>query len=96
MKDYTMYTGFYEIPCLTGRKSFYGKAKERVIENGYELKSYETIVCKLVNGKLIRLWNSYSPTTMNHINGFLVFHGMEKIKKADWMTMEVKKEGIEQ
>lgn len=54
-KQNTMYTGFYDIPCLTGRKSFYGKAKERVIDNGYELKSYETIVCKLVNGKLIRL-----------------------------------------
>lgn len=27
---------------------------------------------------------------MNHVNGFLVFHGMEKIKKADWMAMEVK------
>ena len=96
MEDYTMYTGFYDIPCLTGRKSFYGKAKERVIDNGYELKSYETIVCKLVNRKLVRLWNGYSPTTMNHVNGFLVYHGMEKIKKADWMAMEVKKEGIEQ
>lgn len=63
---------FYDLPCLTGRKSFYGKAKERVTRKGYELKSYNTVVCSLENGKLTKLVYGYSQGTMNHINGFFI------------------------
>ena len=52
-------------------KSFYGKAK--VIENNgvITLRSYNTDVCRIVNGKFEKLWNGYSATTMRHINAFV-------------------------
>lgn len=57
----------------TGRqKSYYGKALIKYADNGtIILQSYDTDVCKIENGNLIRLWGGYSATTMKHINDFI-------------------------
>lgn len=67
-----------------GRKSFYGKAK--VIENGgnITLRSYNTDVCRIVNGKFEKLWNGYSATTMRHINAFVDAYGINGGGKKWW------------
>ena len=57
---------------IDSRKSFYGKAIAIEHDNGIiELKSYDTIVAKIVDGVFYRLWNDYSATTMRHINAFI-------------------------
>jgi len=75
----------YDLPCFDHRKSFNGKAT--VIEdNGIKkLKSYETIVCKInKNGKLIKLWDGYSATTMRHINSFVKLFDIDGGGKKWW------------
>ena len=73
-------------------KSFYGKAK--VIEKDGEtiLQSYDTIVCKIdKNGKLVRMWNGYSATTMRHINAFIELFEISGGSKKWWDSLEAKK-----
>ena len=62
----------YELIPDNGRKSFYGKAKVVVDDNGNEtLYSYDTPIIKRdVNGKLTKLWNGWSNTTGTHIKAF--------------------------
>ena len=62
----------YELMPDNGRKSFYGKAKVVVDDNGNEtLYSYDTPIIKRdVNGKLTKLWNGWSNTTGTHIKAF--------------------------
>ena len=75
---------------VNGRKSFYGKAV--VIENDKGeilLKSYETIVAKIVNGAFYRLWDGYSATTMNHVNAFINAYGISGGGKVWWDSLEV-------
>lgn len=74
----------YELEALC-QKSFYRKAWVIEQDNGtIELKSYETIVCKIENGQFVKLWNGYSVTTMNHINDFRRQNGLPKLLKKDW------------
>lgn len=73
----------------TLQKSYYGKAKVR-IENGVEiLRSYDTDVFAYdtINGNIMKLWNGYSKTTMNHINDFLLQHGFPTIGKKEWLSL---------
>ena len=80
----------FELKPNNGRKSFYGKAGVTVYENGdIELRSYNTIVARIRNGKFERLWNGYSATTMNHINAFIDFFGISGGGKAWWTSLEV-------
>lgn len=74
-----------------GVKSFYGKAKVIIKDNGETvLKSYNTEVCKLnSNGEFIRLWDEYSPTTMRHVNSFLEFVGVKGGGKKWWNAQSV-------
>ena len=73
-------------------KSFYGKAIAIEHDNGVvELKSYDTIVAKIVDGKFYRLWNDYSATTMRHINAFIDKYGISGGGKAWWNSLEVVK-----
>ena len=52
------------------RKSFYGKAQVINYGNGYmELKSYDTIVSRVDNGKIEHL-GKYSQTTSRHQKEF--------------------------
>ena len=80
----------YELTPNNGRKSFYGKAAVIERDNGdIELRSYETIVARIRNGKFERLWSGYSMTTMNHINAFIDAFGIRGGGKSWWNTLEV-------
>lgn len=80
----------FELRPINGRKSFYGKASVIEKDNGdIELRSYNTIVARIRNGKFERLWDSYSVTTMNHINSFIDAYGISGGGKAWWTSLEV-------
>ena len=59
-------------PQHTERKSFYGKAKVLIQDNGtIQLQSYETIVCEIdTHNNFNILWDGKSNTTTRHINEF--------------------------
>jgi len=65
------------------RKSFYGKAKVDVKDNGTQvLYSYGTPVCRIENGKVTLLNKGYlgwasSQTTLRHVKEFLKQNGFE-------------------
>ena len=53
------------------RKSFYGKAKVLIFDNGIiQLQSYDTIVGEIRDGKYYQLWDGKSQTTTRHIKEF--------------------------
>ena len=80
----------FELTPINNRKSFYGKAEAIEQNNGdIELRSYNTIVARIRNGKFERLWSGYSMTTMNHINAFLSAFGISGGGKAWWDSLEV-------
>ena len=80
----------YNLIPTNNRKSFYGKASVIEKDNGdIELRSYNTIVARIRNGKFERLWSGYSATTMNHINSFLDTFGISGGGKAWWVALEV-------
>ena len=62
----------YELSPTDSRKSFYGKARVLVEDNGTEtLYSYETAIIKrTAAGELVRLWAGWSATTGRHIAAF--------------------------
>ena len=62
----------YELIPDNGRKSFYGKAKVIVDDNGNEtLYSYDSPMVKgEVSGELTKLWGGWSKTTGAHIKAF--------------------------
>lgn len=57
-------------------------------EGGKVLRSYYTDVARLYEGRLYKLWNGYSVTTLNHINAFLADNGFPTICKRDWVMMD--------
>ena len=73
------FTEVYELAPCDSRKSFYGKAKVYLTEDGEKwLKSYDTFVLKQdSNGKWIRLWDGWSATTGRHISAFAGFNKKE-------------------
>jgi hypothetical protein len=80
----------YELKPTNNRKSFYGKASVIERDNGdIELRSYETIVARIRNGNIERLWDGYSATTMNHVNSFLNLFGISGGGKAWWLSLDV-------
>lgn len=80
----------FELKPINNRKSFYGKAAVIEKDNGdIELRSYNTIVARISNGRFERLWNGYSQTTMNHINAFIDLYGIFGGGKAWWESLEV-------
>jgi hypothetical protein len=62
----------YELSPVDGRKSFYGKAKAELYEDGSEiLLSYDTpIIYRSPDGELSRLWHGWTATTGRHIKSF--------------------------
>lgn len=62
----------YELIPTNRQKSFYGKARVAVDDDGTEtLYSYGTpIVRRDADGKLTRLWDGWSATTGKHIASF--------------------------
>lgn len=80
----------FELKPTNGRKSFYNKAEVIEQDNGdIELRSYQTIVARIRNGKFERLWSGYSATTINHVNAFLDAFGISGGGKAWWSSLEV-------
>lgn len=59
-------------PLNSNRKSFYGKAKVIIQDNGtIQLMSYTTIVCEIdTHNNFNMLWDGKSNTTTRHINEF--------------------------
>lgn len=69
----------------TTQRSYYGKATVLDYDNKVQLKSYDTIVCEIINnGDFVKLWNGYSATTMKHINDFRRLYNFEPINKKAW------------
>ena len=80
----------YNLIPTNRQNSFYNKASVIERDNGdIELRSYNTIVARIRNGKFERLWSGYSVTTMNHINSFLDTFGISGGGKAWWVALEV-------
>lgn len=80
----------------TTQKSYYKKAYVLKDGNNLFLRSYNTIVCGIVNGKFLRYWDGYSSTTMKHVNDFRVQNGLTSLRKRDWDEIpvsEVSEEG---
>ena len=78
----------YDLKPNNRQKSFYGKAKVIEYDNGViQLKSYDTIVAQVQNGKFERLWDGYSATTMRHVNAFIDMLGIDGGGKAWWDSM---------
>ena len=77
---------------VDGRKSFYGKAGIIKEEGNLYLRSYNTIVCGIVNGEFRRFWDEESATTMRHINAFLAYAGIDGGGVQWWRKQEINKE----
>lgn len=75
----------YELIPTNGRKSFYGRAKVRVEDDGTEtLFSYDTpIIKRNTDGTLTALYigNKYSTTTASHVKAFC------GLTKAEYMKL---------
>ena len=72
MKDLKI-VSVYELVPPNGRKSFYGKAKIKVLENGSEvLQSYDSDIIWKANGYLFLLCDesALTITTCTHIKTF--------------------------
>lgn len=69
------------------RKSFYGKAKVVIDDNGQKtLFSYDTEIMRITpDGTLVKLWDGWSTTTGRHIKAFC---GLSK-KEYDELPIEV-------
>ena len=84
----------YDLPCMDGRRSFYGKAQIIEQDNGETvLRSYQTEVCRVTSGgAFVRMWAGRSATTGRHINSFLDFLGIEGGGKAWWDRQPVEEQ----
>ncbi len=62
----------YDLIPTDGRKSFYGKAKVFIEDDGTEtLYSYNTpIIKRTAAGELVKLWDDWTSTTGRHIKAF--------------------------
>ena len=87
-------------PLHTNQKSFYGKARVYVIEDGrgnyYTLRSFGKVVASVyvVPGNIPymkRLWDGYSATTMRHVNELLMQEDFPKLSARAWRAMELGK-----
>lgn len=80
----------------TRQKSYYGKAKVVYGDDGViMLKSYDTLVAKIENGKLVRMWGGWSATTMNHIKDFCAQFEIPCGNKKWWCDMPCENEPSE-
>lgn len=74
----------YELIPKNGRKSFYGKAKVVIENDGETLYSYDTPIIKRYNdGRLEPLYNGdkYGSTTASHVYSFC------GLRKADYVKL---------
>lgn len=73
----------YDLIPNDSHKSFYGKAKVYIADDGTEtLYSYNTpIIKRTVTGELVRMWDGWSATTGRHIAAFC------GLNKAGYMSL---------
>jgi hypothetical protein len=74
----------YDLKPDNNQKSFYGKARVRYEDNKIILKSYNTDVCFIEDGKPV-VEDTYSPTTLKHIKSFLRQEGFKADTKKQIM-----------
>ena len=79
----------------TTQKSYYGKAHYYEYENAVFLCSYETTVCRIIDGKFERLWNGYSKTTLAHVNDFRKLYNFPALNKKEWLAIPCEGESTE-
>lgn len=79
----------FDLYPIDGRSDFYGKAK--VVEDaGFAfLKSYDTIVACIHNGKLHRFWPGSSATTSRHLRSFCNHYSIVCPTVKEWKAMEI-------
>lgn len=77
----------YDLQPQNGRKSFYGKAKVEVLEDGTKiLESYGTKILMITpKNKIFRLWDGWTTTTGTHIKSFC------GLNKKEFLELELKK-----
>ena len=71
----------------TTQKSYYGKAHYYEYCGVSFLRSYDTTVCRIIDGKFERLWSGFSKTTLNHINDFRKLYDLPPLRKAEWLAL---------
>lgn len=54
-----------------------------------DLYSYNTLVCSIIDGNVMRRWDGYSATTMRHVNSFLQRYGYSSVNKNGWLEMSI-------
>lgn len=71
----------------TTQKSYYGKAHYYEYCGTSFLRSYDTTVCRIIDGKFERLWNGYSKTTLAHVNDFRKLYNLPALNKKEWLAI---------
>lgn len=72
------------------QKSYWGRAYVEETDDSYTLLSYGRPVIRINKSQdwyVYKLWNSYSRTTMLHINDFLMQHNKRKMCKKLWCAI---------
>ena len=82
-----MKTIITELIPTSSRKSFYGKAKIIEANGAKYLKSYDTIVASIKDGKTYRHTGFKSNTTGNHIRSFLQTVGSEIVTTKEFYAL---------
>lgn len=86
-----MFTKVVYLAPVDSHKSFYGKARVELFDNGAMiLWSYSTPVAAFYNGTFTRLWSGWSATTQRHVNAFICYTGADVQQgKAAWLNLPV-------
>jgi len=71
---------YYLMPQYKNVKSYGNKAVVKVTENSKLLKSYNVLVCSIINDKVV-VYGTYSNTTLRHIKEFLLQNGFKAESK---------------
>lgn len=58
-------------------------------DGGRVLRSYNTDVAAWRGGRLVKLWDGYSVTTLKHVNAFADYVGAARVNKREWIEMPV-------
>lgn len=81
----------FDLPCLDGHKSFYGKAIVEELPEKHEIRlySYGVHVASIAMGTIHKTYDGYSRTTLRHVNSFCKFYLRPTISKKEWEDMPI-------
>lgn len=75
----------FDLVPTDGRKSFCGKAKVVVANDGTAtLYSYNTEICRVKDGKFTKVYQGWTATTGRHITAFCNAYGIPYEGKKTW------------